>query len=115
MYRDETNINIFNSFGYSFCKKKKYTKQGTDFWHPGFAWAMTRKAYERVGIYDRAVLGSGDNVIALSLINKVDVQTNEYSEEYKNDMLDYQTKAKGLRIGYVPGVIRHYYHGSKKK
>ena len=113
MYRDETNIHIFNSFGYSFCKKKKYTTSGADFWHPGFAWAMTRKAYERVGIYDRAILGSGDHVIALSLINKVDIQ-NQYHTEYLDDMLAYQAKAKSLRIGYVPGVIRHYYHGSKK-
>jgi hypothetical protein len=114
MYRDETNIHIFNSFGYSFCKKKKYSKTGADFWHPGFAWAMTRKAYERVGIYDRAILGSGDHVIGLSLINKVDMQSDDYSQAYKDDMLAYQSKAKGLRVGYVPGVIRHYYHGSKK-
>ena len=113
MYRDETNIHIFNGFGYSFCKKKKYTTSGSDFWHPGFAWAMTRKAYEKVGIYDRAILGSGDHVMALSLINKVDIQ-NQYLPEYIDDMLAYQTKAKNLRVGYVPGVIRHYYHGSKK-
>jgi hypothetical protein len=114
MYRDETNIHIFNGFGYSFCKKKKYSKTGADFWHPGFAWAMTRKAYERVGIYDHAILGSGDHIIALSLINKVDAQSDDYSQEYKDDMLAYQAKAKGLRIGYIPGIIRHYYHGSKK-
>lgn len=114
MYRDETNIHIFNGFGYSFCKKKKYSKGGSDFWHPGFAWAMTRKAYERVGIYDRAILGSGDHVMALSMINKLDAQVEQYPEEYINDMLAYQAKAKSLRVGYVPGVIRHYYHGSKK-
>lgn len=114
MYRDETNIHIFNGFGYSFCKKKKYVSGGSDFWHPGFGWAMTRKAYERVGIYDRAILGSGDHVMALSLINKLDGQITQYQDEYINDMLAYQSKAKGLRVGYVPGVIRHYYHGSKK-
>jgi hypothetical protein len=52
-------------------------------------------------------------VIALSLINKVDIQ-NQYHAEYLDDMLAYQSKAKSLRVGYVPGVIRHYYHGSKK-
>jgi hypothetical protein len=25
-----------------------------------------------------------------------------------------QEKAKNLRLGYVPGVIRHFYHGKKK-
>ena len=29
-------------------------------------------------------------------------------------MLDYQAVSKTLRIGYVPGVIRHYFHGTKK-
>jgi hypothetical protein len=37
-----------------------------------------------------------------------------YHEDYVASMVDFQTKAKGLRLGYVPGVIRHYYHGSKK-
>jgi hypothetical protein len=29
-------------------------------------------------------------------------------------MMEFRLKAKQLRLGYVPGVIRHYYHGSKK-
>jgi hypothetical protein len=29
-------------------------------------------------------------------------------------MLEFQMNAKTLRLGYVPGVIRHYFHGSKK-
>jgi hypothetical protein len=44
----------------------------------------------------------------------VDTQITQYNEEYINDILAYQTKAKSLRVGYTPGVIRHYYHGSKK-
>jgi len=115
MDKDESNLNIFNSFGYSFSKNKKYTTKGLNYWHPGFAWAITRKAYEKVGgIYDKGILGSGDNVIALSVINKVDKFLNyDYHEDYKNSMLEYQKKIKSLRLGYVPGVIRHYYHGKK--
>ena len=115
MYRDETTIQIFNGFGYSFCKKKAYNKRSIDYWHPGFAWAITRKAYEKVGIYDKGILGSGDNIIALSLINKVHIIHNlKYNLDYINSMLEYQEKAKHLRLGYVPGIIRHHYHGSKK-
>jgi len=115
MSNDETNMSIFNSFGYSFSKNKKYTLKGLDYWHPGYAWAITRKSYEKLGkIYDEGVLGSGDNIIALSLINKVENITNiNYSSEYNNSMLEYQNKAKTLRLGYVPGIIRHFYHGSK--
>jgi hypothetical protein len=108
-------MSIFNGFGYSFSKNKKYTSKGLDYWHPGYAWAITRKSYEKLGkIYDEGILGSGDNIIALSLINKVQNMTNtNYHDDYNNSMLNYQTKAKTLRLGYVPGVIRHFYHGSK--
>jgi hypothetical protein len=116
MYKDETNLKIFNGFGYSFSKTKKYTTKGLDYWHPGYAWAITRKAYEKIGgLYDKGILGSGDNIIALSVINKVENILNySYHDDYKNSILDYQTKIKSLRLGYVPGIIRHYYHGSKK-
>jgi hypothetical protein len=111
-----TNLNIFNGFGYSFQKEKAYTTDHKDYWHPGFAWAITRRAYERIGgLYDVGVLGSGDNIMALSLMNKIESTMNmDYSDGYKESMLTFQRKANKLRLGYVPGVIRHYYHGSKK-
>lgn len=116
MAKDKSNLSIFNSFGYSFSKNKKYTARGNDYWHPGYAWAMTRKAYKKIGgLYDKGVLGSGDNIMALSFINKCQHMNNEnYNEDYNNSMMEYQEKAKSLRLGYTPGVIRHYYHGSKK-
>ena len=116
MDKDKTTLNIFNSFGYSFCKNKKYAKKTLDYWHPGYAWAITRKAYERIGgLYDKGVLGSGDNIMAFSFINKAENATNiNYSEDYNDSILEFQKKAKTLRLGYVPGVIRHHYHGSKK-
>jgi len=116
MDADKSTLKIFNGFGYSFSKNKKYNSKANDYWHPGYAWAITRKAYEKIGgIYDKGVLGSGDNVMALSFINKCEKGINaEYIEDYYNSMFEFQNKAKGLRLGYTPGVIRHYYHGSKK-
>jgi hypothetical protein len=65
----EETLNTFNGFGYRYSKNKKYTLDGKDYWHPGFAWAMTRKAYEKIGgIYDKGILGSGDNIMAMSFI-----------------------------------------------
>jgi hypothetical protein len=117
MDADETTLNIFSSFGYNFCKNKKFNnKKLLDFWHPGYAWAITRSAYEKIGgLYDKGILGSGDNMMALSLINCVEktLQMN-YHEDYKNSIIEFQKKAKKLRLGYTPGVIRHYYHGSKQ-
>jgi hypothetical protein len=115
MDQEKNNLNIFNSFGYCFEKKKKYLTKGTDFWHPGYAWAITRKAYEKInGLYDKGILGSGDSIIAMSLINKCNSMNNvSYDADYNNSMLEYQKLASKLRLGYTPGIIRHYYHGSK--
>jgi hypothetical protein len=112
---EKNNLNLFNSFGYCFEKQKKYTTKGTDYWHPGYAWAITRKAYEKMnGLYDKGILGSGDSIIAMSLINKCDSINNaNYNKDYNNSMLEYQKIASKLRLGYTPGIIRHYYHGSK--
>jgi hypothetical protein len=116
MDREKNTLNFFNSFGYSFSKKKSYTTKGKDYWHPGFAWAITRKAYEKMdGLYEKAILGSGDNIMALSFINSVkNILNIDYHEDYKNSIIEYQKKAQKLRLGYTPGVIRHHYHGSKK-
>jgi len=116
MDRNENSLNHFNSFGYCFTKNKNFSSKGLDYWHPGFAWAITRKAYEKIGgLYDKGVLGSGDSIMALATINKCMIMNNiNYSEDYNNSMLEFQKKAKSLRLGYTPGVIRHHYHGSKK-
>ena len=116
MNEDNTTLNIFNGFGYSFNKGKKYTAKGSDYWHPGYAWAITRKAYEKIGgLYDVGILGSGDSIMALCLINKCEFNQNiNYSDDYNNSMVEYQKKMNKLRFGYTPGVIRHYYHGSKQ-
>lgn len=108
-------MNVFSSFGYNFEKNKKYSTKGFDYWHPGYAWAITRKAYEKIGgLYEKSILGSGDNIMALSLINKCDKMTNvKYSADFNGDMFNYQKKMQNLRLGYVPGIIHHHYHGSK--
>lgn len=116
MNHDESTLNAFNSLGYCYTKCKEYNIKGLDYWHPGYAWAMTRKSYEKIGgLYDKGVLGSGDSIMALSFINKVSNMHNiNYHSDYNNSMLEFQKKVKGLRLGYTPGVIRHYYHGTKQ-
>ena len=104
---DNTVMNIFNSAGYCFCKEKKYITKGSEYWHPGYAWAITRKAYEKIGgLYEKAVLGSGDNIMCMSFLNKCNhILNNKYSNDYNNSILEYQKKAKNLRFGYTPGII----------
>jgi hypothetical protein len=116
MDKEKLTMKVFNSFGYQYTKKNRYLGQGENYWHPGYAYACTRKAYEKMrGLFEVAVLGSGDNIMALSFINKGLKAVNELSTDgYKQTISDFQARCANLRIGYVPGVIRHYFHGSKK-
>lgn len=116
MDKNEDAMSIFTSFGFQHSNGKKYGGTGVNFWHPGFAWAMTRKAYERVGgVYELSILGSGDHNMAKSLIKDGKNSVNaSVTNGYKNSVISWQNRANGLRLGYVPGVIRHYFHGSKK-
>jgi hypothetical protein len=116
MNYDELTMKVHNSFGYQYSKGNPYINNGPNYWHPGFAWACTRKAYEKMnGLYEFGILGSGDNIMALSLIEHGLKAINDKSTDgYKDSILEYQNRVKNLRFGYVPGVIRHYYHGSKK-
>jgi len=116
MSKNKNTMNVFNSAGYQRTKGLPISFNMPNLWHPGFAWAMTRKAYEHLdGLYENAILGSGDNIMMLSLIGLSSYSLNNQSTaSYKQNVLDYEKKAKKLRFGYVPGVIRHHFHGSKK-
>jgi hypothetical protein len=113
---NDMTMNIFNSAGYQYSHDKTYCNSGMNYWHPGFAWAITRKAYERIGgLYESAILGSGDNIMLLSILGNGLKAINEKStDSYKNSILQFQDGIRHLRFGYTPGMIRHYFHGSKK-
>jgi len=109
-------LQVFNSFGYQVTKKNPYIKTGINYWHPGFAWACTRKAYQKMGgLYEMSILGAGDHNMSLSLINNGVRSVNlNTTKSYQNTIFEFQQKVKNFRVGYTPGVIRHSFHGSKK-
>ena len=112
---DEKTMRIFNSAGYQYTKQLPFCGIGDNFWHPGFAWAITRKAYEKIGgLYEVGILGSGDNIMMFSLLaNGLKAINKESTTGYKQSITEYEQKIKTLRFGYVPGLIRHYFHGTK--
>jgi len=116
--KHEKAMQIFNSAGYQYIKNANAynSSRGINYWHPGYAWACTRKAYEKMnGLYEVSILGSGDNIMMLSLLGNGIKALNEKSTDgYKESVLEYQNKVSNMRFGYIPGMIRHYFHGSKK-
>jgi hypothetical protein len=116
MNEDHMSMSVFNSAGYQYTKNNKYISNGLNYSHPGFAWAITRRAYEKIGgIFDKGILGSGDIVTLYCLLGDVEKFINaDYSQDYRDCVMEYKSKIQNLRFGYVPGVIRHHFHGSKK-
>ena len=114
MDKEELTMSVFNSGGYQHEKGNPY-KLGINYWHPGFAWACTRKAYQQMnGLYDKGILGSGDNIMMMSLLGNVHKAINDdNTDQYLKTAYDFQDRVRTLRFGYVPGVIRHYFHGQK--
>jgi hypothetical protein len=113
---EENPMRIFQGFGFQYSKHKKYSSQGLHLWHPGFAWACTRKAYERMGgLYDKGILGAGDHAMSFAFIGNCLGSCNPgATEEYKQTLREFEKGCAGMRLGYVPGVIRHHFHGAKK-
>jgi len=112
------SMNVFNSLGYCVVHhgEKGIKHEGINYPHPGFAWAITRKAYDKIGgLYEVAILGSGDHIMAKALLGKgLTAIVPESHQDYKDTISTFQDKAQSLRFGYTPGVIRHHFHGSKK-
>lgn len=114
-------IQVHTGFGYQYARgiewkpPAKYQK----FWHPGYAWACTRKAFEGMGgLVDFAILGSADQHMALAWIGKVSHSYNvNIHENYKRLLDEYQRRCeKTIRrnVGFVYGIILHKWHGSKE-
>lgn len=86
--------------------------------HPGYAWAMTRDAWDGVGgLIDTAVAGAGDHHMALAAVGHVDLSISERaSKAYGVPLFHWQDRAKtaiGGSLGCVPGTLMHYWHGKK--
>ena len=114
MNADQIKYNVYKSFGHEFNAGLIYLKNSN--WHPGYAWACTREAYEQMGgLFELGILGGGDTIMALSIINKSSyLQKIEMFIEFKKTINAFENKVNTLRLGYVEGIIKHHYHGSFK-
>jgi hypothetical protein len=108
-------MNTFTGFGYQHSKNFK-KGQFNNYWHPGFAWACNKKAYNQLGgLLEYGILGSGDNIMCHSFIKKGPESLKKgLSETYVNLIKRFQDNIKSLKLGYVPGTIIHYLHGKKE-
>jgi hypothetical protein len=83
--------------------------------HPGFAWAFRRDFIEPKGIYDLNIMGSGDTIIASSIIQKHSLGNpwEKYSplwmlEKYK----EYYKLFENTKYTFYNQSVFHLWHGS---
>jgi len=87
--------------------------------HPGFAWAMTRAAFDALGgFYDLHVIGGGDSAFAYAVARSpmekhiptsACVAATASHQEYAK-----RAAAIGLRVGATPGRVFHLWHGTRQ-
>jgi hypothetical protein len=91
-------------------------------WHPGYAWACRRDAWDHVGgLIDFGIVGSADRHMACGLIGEM---AQSFSADIVRDCpaytewcLEWQARAETTirrNIGFVDGLLLHYFHGAKK-
>ncbi len=89
-------------------------------WHPGFAWAMRRETYDAIGgFYALSILGSADRYMAHGFIGDAGpfIKGKGFSEPLVRSVLSWQDRAYAIvkgNVGFLPGTIYHFWHGSKK-
>ena len=86
--------------------------------HSGYAWAITRSAYDQVGgLFEIGGMGSGDHHMALGLAGLADrSMPNGTGENYRAEVMLWQQRARqhiNGNAGYLPGTVEHLFHGKK--
>jgi hypothetical protein len=115
-------LQVHTGFMYAYCNGEEYKpaskKYSGNYFHVGYAYAITRKAYDDIGgLLDFAILGSGDNHMCLAFVDKVDLSLNQkLHENYKLLALIFQERCRKhikKNVGFVHGTILHHFHGNK--
>ena len=92
------------------------------FHHPGFAWALNKKTFDRIGgFYDTCVSGAGDAAFAIAMAKDEQIE-HLHGWLFANDKFfatpsfgKYRTKVLGLKLkvdALKKGTAHHLWHGT---
>jgi len=119
-FPNQRNKRVWRSFCANFAqgslwKDENYDNHG----HVGFAWGATREVLQAVPLYDKALIGGADHIIAHAAAGQINHccirksftenidEINQWSEKFFNVV--------HAQIGYVPGNLYHIWHGDIEK
>ena len=115
------NPNFWKSFASNYAQNKSeansenYDQHG----HVGFAWGARKAILELVPLYDKALVGGADHIVAHAAVGQIPCSciTKAFSEDI--DAVNTWSKqfysvVKG-NLSYVPGNVYHLWHGDINK
>ncbi|HEX2855163.1 MAG TPA: hypothetical protein VHO24_18155 [Opitutaceae bacterium] len=84
--------------------------------HPGLAWGCRREILDAVGLLDSNIIGNGDLRMAMASMSTWELMRSHVTEGeplYQETLRWGKSFYELVRssIAYVPGTIRHLYHG----
>jgi hypothetical protein len=87
--------------------------------HVGFAWGARREVLDRVPLFDRALIGGADHIIAHAAAGQIPHPCiakafAENLEEVTAWSQRFYRETEGL-LGYVPGDVYHLWHGDLER
>lgn len=111
---------MWRSFGANFATTnysddENYDRHG----HVGFAWGVRRSVVDAMPLYDKALIGGADHIMAHAAAGHInhkcicksftdDIDAiNKWSEQFR--------RVVGERLGYVKGDLYHIWHGDVAK
>lgn len=111
---------MWRSFGANFATTdysvdENYDRHG----HVGFAWGARRSVVDAMPLYDKALIGGADHIMAHAAAGHInhncirksftdDIDAiNDWSEQFR--------RVVGQRVGYVKGDLFHIWHGDVAK
>lgn len=89
------------------------------YWHPGYAWACTREAWDALGgLIDVSVVGNADNQMAYAIVGHLEYALPPgLTPGYVSGLTEWQRRAETYLhhdLGLVEGLVSHHWHGKKQ-
>jgi hypothetical protein len=117
---NQKNNKVWRSFCASFVttqlwKDENYNNHG----HVGFAWAARREILEAVPLYDKALIGGADHIIAHASAGQIN--HNCIAKSFTDNLDEVNQWSKEFyivvngKIGFVKGDLYHIWHGDIDK
>jgi len=125
----EDNVRIQSckqGYAYAIYNQVKIGPNNLNSYNPGFAWAMKRSTFQKLGgLYQNAIIGGGDFFLTLNFFEngipdfwfRTVTQRNSHVVKMIADMWNkYYTHFKAVNptIGYADMKVLHLFHGTQK-